>query len=360
MRGKGSRHADLPDDRGPGGRRAGTTGWPWPRPANGWGSTPCSGSDHYAGIPDGGRGALDAWTTLAAIGARTTTLRLGTLVSPVTFRHPAVLAKSVVTADHVTGGRVELGMGAGWFELEHREFGFPFPPSSERMDMLTEQVEIVHRLWDAGEDEVTFRGKHYTLEACRALPKPVQQPHPPLIFGGSAGPRSAALAARWADEYNVNFCSVDEIRARRARVLAAWEAAGRDAPPTFSFMTGTVVGADETDLHRRAARLMELEGETGDPAAWLKSVAGEYVVGTVPQVLDRLGELSDGGRGPDHDAAPAARRPRHGAADRRRTDPGRGEALDRLGVPFPRGLCPSAGSPGDLRSRAPGEQSSRP
>jgi F420-dependent oxidoreductase-like protein len=252
-------------------------------------------SDHYAGIPDGGRGALDAWTTLAAIGARTSTLRLGTLVSPATFRHPSVLAKSVVTADHVTGGRVELGMGAGWFELEHREFGFPFPPSHERLDILAEQVEIVHRLWDAGEDEVTFNGTHFSLEACRALPKPMQQPHPPLIFGGSAGPRSAALAARWADEYNVNFCSVDEIRARRGRVLQAWEAAGREAPPVFSFMTCTLVGADEQELHRRATRLMELEGETGDPAAWLAGVAGEYVVGTIPQVLDRLEELSEAG-----------------------------------------------------------------
>ncbi len=252
-------------------------------------------SDHYAGIPDGGRGALDAWTTLAAIGARTTTLRLGTLVSPATFRHPSVLAKSVVTADHVTGGRVELGMGAGWFELEHREFGFPFAPASERVDVLAEQVEIVHRLWDPNEAEVTFHGSHYTLEECRALPKPVQQPHPPLIFGGGAGPRSAALAAKWADEYNVNFCSVEEIRARRGRVLEAWEAAGRDAPPTFSFMTCTLVGADEAELHARAKRLMELEGETGDPKAWLESVAGEYVVGTVPQVLDRLGELSEAG-----------------------------------------------------------------
>jgi F420-dependent oxidoreductase-like protein len=252
-------------------------------------------SDHYAGIPDGGRGALDAWTTLAAIGARTSTLRLGTLVSPATFRHPSVLAKSVVTADHVTGGRVELGMGAGWFELEHREFGFPFAASSERMDVLAEQAEIVHRMWDADEPEFSFRGKHYTLEGCRALPKPVQRPHPPLIFGGGAGPRSAALAAKWADEYNVNFCSVEEIRARRGRVLAAWEAEGRAAPPTFSFMTCTVVGADEADLHRRAARLMEMEGETGDPAAWLASVAGEYVVGTLPQVVDRLGELSDAG-----------------------------------------------------------------
>jgi F420-dependent oxidoreductase-like protein len=252
-------------------------------------------SDHYAGIPDGGRGSLDAWTTLAAIGARTKTLRLGTLVSPATFRHPSVLAKSVVTADHVTGGRIELGMGAGWFELEHREFGFPFAGASERVDVLAEQAEIVHRLWDSGEPEVTFHGEHYTLEKCRALPKPVQQPHPPLIFGGSAGPRSAALAAKWADEYNVNFCSVEEIRARRGRVVAAFEAEGRDAPPTFSFMTCTLVGADESELHARAKRLMELEGETGDPKAWLEGVAGEYVVGTVPQVLDRLGELSEAG-----------------------------------------------------------------
>src|SRR5262249_31213830 len=138
------------------------------------------------------------------------------------------------------------------------------------------------------------QGEHYTLEKCRALPKPVQQPHPPLIFGGSAGPRSAALAAKWADEYNVNFCSVEEIRARRGRVLAAFEAEGRDAP-TFSFMTCTLVGADESELHARAKRLMELEGETGDPKAWLEGVAGEYVVGTIPQVLDRLGELSDAG-----------------------------------------------------------------
>jgi alkanesulfonate monooxygenase SsuD/methylene tetrahydromethanopterin reductase-like flavin-dependent oxidoreductase (luciferase family) len=200
-----------------------------------------------------------------------------------------------VTADHVTGGRVELGMGAGWFELEHREFGFPFAPASERVDVLAEQVEIVHRLWDGAEPEVTFQGQHYTLEKCRALPKPVQQPLPPLIFGGGAGPRSAALAAKWADEYNVNFCSVAEIRARRGHVLAAWETAGREVPPTFSFMTCTLVGADDAELHARAARLMDLEGETGDPKAWLESVAGEYVVGTVPQALDRLGDLSDAG-----------------------------------------------------------------
>jgi len=252
-------------------------------------------SDHYAGIPDGGRGALDAWTTIAALGAHTTTLRFGTLVSPVTFRHPSVLAKAVVTADHATGGRVELGMGAGWFELEHTEFGFAFPPASERMEILAEQVEIVHRSWDAAEPEFTFRGKHYTLEGCRALPKPVQRPHPPLIFGGGAGPVSAALAARWADEYNVNFSTVETILGARDRVNAAWEAADRSEPPVLSLMTGTIVGADQPDLLDRASRVMALEGETGDPKAWLDSVADEWIVGTTEQVLHRLGELSEAG-----------------------------------------------------------------
>ena len=252
-------------------------------------------SDHYAGIPDGGRGALDAWTTIAALGARTSTLRFGTLVSPVTFRHPSVLAKAVVTADHVTGGRVELGMGAGWFELEHTEFGFPFPPIAERMAILAEQVEIVHRSWDAGEPEVTFRGEHYALEGCRALPKPLQQPHPNLIFGGGAGPVSTALAARWADEYNVNFSTIETIRGARDRVHAAWEAAGRGEPPVLSLMTGTIVGADRDDLLDRASRVMALDGETGDPKAWLESVADEWIVGTTDEVLERLGLLSEAG-----------------------------------------------------------------
>jgi len=252
-------------------------------------------SDHYAGIPDGGRGALDAWTAIAALGARTTTLRFGTLVSPVTFRHPSVLAKAVVTADHVTGGRVELGMGAGWFELEHTEFGFPFPPPADRMAILAEQVEIVHRSWDAGEPEVTFHGEHYTLDGCRALPTPLQQPHPPLIFGGGAGPKSAALAARWADEYNVNFSPIETIRSARDRLFAAWESAGRAEPPVLSLMTGTIVGADEDDLHQRASRVMSLENETGEPKAWLDGVRDEWIVGTTEQVLERLRRLSEAG-----------------------------------------------------------------
>jgi F420-dependent oxidoreductase-like protein len=253
-------------------------------------------SDHYAGIPDGGRGALDAWTTIAALGARTRTLRLGTLVSPATFRHPSVLAKSVVTADHVTGGRVELGMGAGWFEREHTEFGFPFAAVRDRMDVLEEQVEIVHRSWDRGEPELTFEGRHYRLEGCRALPKPVQEPHPPLILGGQAGPRSAALAARWADEYNVNFATLDQIRERRARLDVACAAAGRDPSSLrYSLMAGTLVGADEDELLRRAARLMAVDGEQGDPKAWIEGLRAEWIVGTIEQVVDRLGELARAG-----------------------------------------------------------------
>src|SRR5256885_6490620 len=155
-------------------------------------------SDHYVSFSHPAEfDALDAWTTLAALGARTERIRLGTLVSPVTFRHPSELAKAVVTADHASGGRVELGMGAGWFEGEHRAYGFPFPPSADRYSILEEQVEIVHQLLDRDPAPVTFEGRHYQLEACPAVPKPIQDPHPPLILGGGAGPRAAALAARW-------------------------------------------------------------------------------------------------------------------------------------------------------------------
>ncbi len=173
-------------------------------------------SDHYLAFArQSERGALDPWATISALAAVTDRIRLGTMVSPVTFRHPANLAKMVVTADHVSGGRVELGMGAGWFEAEHRAFGFPFPDARERMDMLAEQVEIVHGLWGGEGDVFSFAGKHYRLDACPALPRPHQNPHPPLIMGGGAGPRSATLAAQWADEYDIVY--VDPGRGEGAR-----------------------------------------------------------------------------------------------------------------------------------------------
>jgi F420-dependent oxidoreductase-like protein len=254
-------------------------------------------SDHYLSFSrPAERGTLDAWATLSALGARTERIRLGTLVTPVTFRHPSELAKVVATADHASDGRVELGMGAGWFEREHRAYGFPFPPPGQRMEMLAEQAEIVHRLWDGGEEEVSFEGKHYRLEACTALPKPLQDPHPRLIFGGGAGPKSAGLAARWADEYNMNFVGPEECDKGRGRLSAACEAIGRDPSSLrLSLMTNTVVGSDRSDLEARASRLMERRGASGDPADFLAGLGPERIAGTFGQVLERLAEYAAAG-----------------------------------------------------------------
>ncbi len=210
-------------------------------------------SDHYGPVV-GERelGSLDAWTTLAALAAITSRIRLGTLVSPATFRHPSVLAKSAVTVDHVSGGRVELGMGAGWNEGEHVRYGFPFPPTSERMDIFAEQLEIVHR--QLTREPFSFEGEHYRLEDANPQPKPVQSPHLPLIVGGRGRPRSVALAARWADEYNTVSPTPDECRALRQRIAEACEREGRDPLP-LSVMTGLIRSPDEAV--RRLTELAE-------------------------------------------------------------------------------------------------------
>lgn len=252
-------------------------------------------SDHYLSVMGRSeRGSLDAWATLAALGAATERIRLGALVSPVTFRHPSVLAKMVVTVDHVSGGRAELGIGAGWLRAEHDAYGFPFPPIETRLEVLEEQIEIVHRSWADGPFD--FSGRHYRVEGLDALPKPVHRPHPNLIVGGSGGPRSLALAARWADEYNTVLTSPERCRHRRAAAARAWEEAGRD-PGTlvFSLMTGCVVGGDPGDLRRRARAVMERTGATGPVDEWLGRHRGDWVVGTVDEVADRLVELEEAG-----------------------------------------------------------------
>lgn len=254
-------------------------------------------SDHYLSFDHPGeRGALDAWTTLAALAPLTERIRLGTMVSPVTFRHPSVLAKAVTTVDHASGGRAELGMGAGWFEREHEAFGFPFPSTGDRMDILAEQVEIVHRLWDRDEDEVTFQGSHYRLDAVRALPIPLQDPHPPLILGGGAGPRAAALAARWADEYDVVYVGPEEAKEVRDRLSAACEAIERD-PGTLrlSLMTGIVVGADPAELERRAAALLDRSGKSEDVHEAIEGWRSDRLVGSVDEVLERLARFAEVG-----------------------------------------------------------------
>jgi F420-dependent oxidoreductase-like protein len=256
-------------------------------------------SDHYlSSSHPTERGALDAWATITALGAVTERIRLGSMVSPVTFRHPAMLAKSVVTADHVSGGRVELGMGAGWFEREHAAFGYPFPPLRERMDMLEEQVEIVHRLWGGDGDEVTFEGAHYRLDACPALPRAVQDPHPWLIIGGGAGPRSAAIAARWADEYDVVYVDPTGAKERIGRVSAACEAIGRDPSSVRrSLLTKVIVGRDEAEVRRRAAELMTWTNVEGDLDTYLADLRATHVAGTVDEVLERLAEYAAAGIG---------------------------------------------------------------
>ena len=250
-------------------------------------------SDHYLSVfraETGGRGSLDAWATINAMAAVTSTLRLGTLVSPATFRHPSELAKVVVTADHVSGGRVELGLGAGWHEPEHRAYGFPFPPIRERMDRLEEQLAIVHGSWT--ESSFSFTGAYYGLDGLDAQPRPVQRPHPPLLMGGSGGPRSAALAARYADEYNTPFASLEEIRTRKARVEAACAEAGRDPIP-FSLMTGVLVGRDHDEVHEKVAALAFVRD---DPGTDLQTLLAEtWLAGTVDEVGEQLVALRDAG-----------------------------------------------------------------
>jgi F420-dependent oxidoreductase-like protein len=242
-------------------------------------------SDHYMslmGHPP--RAALDAWATLSALAAVTSTLRLGTLVSPATFRHPSELAKVVTTADHVSEGRVELGMGAGWNEREHAAYGFPFPELGERFDRLEEQVEVVRR--SMSEDVVDFTGEHYTLEALEARPRPVQTPVP-LLIGGALGPRSARLAARWADEYNSIGAGVDELPQRRDRLERACRDAGRDPIP-LSIMTGTIVGRDRDEVAERARAVVGRISADLDVDEFLAARQDSWIIGTVDEVVERI------------------------------------------------------------------------
>jgi alkanesulfonate monooxygenase SsuD/methylene tetrahydromethanopterin reductase-like flavin-dependent oxidoreductase (luciferase family) len=249
-------------------------------------------SDHYlsvSGFHD--RGALDAWGTITALAARTTTLRLGTMVSPASFRHPSVLGKLATTADHVSGGRVEVGLGTGWSQVEHTAYGFPFGSMGERMDVLAEQLEILHDgHWGRGQTPYRFSGKHYTLTDLEARPAPVQRPHPPLIMGGAAGPRAARLAARFADEYNTVSPTLEEIAERRGRIAAACEAVGR-APIPFSVMTTTLIGADAADLRRRAGAHAAWTGTAVD----VDALDPTWIAGTPADVVAQLAAYEQAG-----------------------------------------------------------------
>ncbi|MGD0748904.1 MAG: LLM class F420-dependent oxidoreductase [Acidimicrobiales bacterium] len=255
-------------------------------------------SDHFLAMGgDGLPGPTDAWVTLGAIARETERIRLGTLVTSATFRLPGLLAVEVAQVDAMSGGRVELGLGAGWYDAEHSAYGVPFPPLGERFERLEEQFAILTGLWctPVGE-QFSYDGRHYHLKDSPALPKSVQQPHPPLIVGGGGPRRTPRLAATYAQEFNLPFSSLADTEAQYGRVRAACEERGRD-PGTLRLSAAQVVccGADEAEVQRRAASIgrqpdeLRANGAAGTPdevVARLRAFAGIGAQTMYLQVLD--------------------------------------------------------------------------
>ena len=243
-------------------------------------------SDHYISWFDESRRVLDAWVTIAGLAARTTKLELGTLVSPATFRHPAVLARSAATADEISGGRVTVGMGAGWQEREHRAYGFEFSTTRERVTRLGEQLEIVHDLLH--EDDVDFEGTYYRLEDAPGF----HRPDLPILVGGSAKPGTARPAVRFADEYNTLFGTLDQVRERKQALDEACERGGRD-PSTlrYSLMAPCVIGRDEQEVLASARRIGARFGQ--DPQEVLERHREHGPVGTIAEVAERLKQIEE-------------------------------------------------------------------
>jgi F420-dependent oxidoreductase-like protein len=239
-------------------------------------------SDHYLtmGSGDGLPGPTDAWVTLAGLARETSRIRLGALVTSATFRLPGPLAIAVAQVDAMSGGRVELGLGTGWYEAEHRAYGIPFPPLGERYGRLTEQLEIITGLWSTPTGSTySFPGAYYRVEDSPALPKPVQSPHPPVIVGGQGPRRTPRLAARFADEFNTSFLGVEDAAARFAAAAEASKAFDRRRPLVLSATAMVLCGRTDAEVRRRAEAL-------GRDVATLRSRGG--VVGTPAEVADRL------------------------------------------------------------------------
>jgi len=247
-------------------------------------------SDHYKRIGPGepGPGSTDAWVTLGALARETSRIRLGTLLSPVTFRLPGPLAISVAQVDQMSGGRVELGLGTGWFGEEHTAYGIPFLTTSERFERLAEQLEIITGLWaTAPGGTFDHQGTHYTLKDSPGLPKPVQRPRPPILIGGHGHRRTPALAAKYGDEFNLPFPSnVEAAAAQFERVRQACTEAGRD-PASIRLSAALVLccGRDDAEVKRRG----EAIGQSVD------QLRGGQAAGTVAEVVERIGEYADAG-----------------------------------------------------------------
>jgi F420-dependent oxidoreductase-like protein len=244
-------------------------------------------SDHYLKMGDGSGlpGPTDAWITLAGLARDTSRIRLGTLVTAATFRYPGPLAISVAQVDQMSGGRVELGLGAGWFEAEHAAYGIPFPGLGERFDRYAEQLAIITGLWATAEGETfSYAGKHYQVTDSPGLPKPAQRPRPPVLIGGAGQRRTPELAARYADEFNMPFAGLDDTAAAFGRVRAAVAAAGRaDSSMIYSFAQTVACGRTPQELDRRIAAIgwdrekFRTAGLAGSPA----------------ELADRLGQFGE-------------------------------------------------------------------
>ncbi len=246
-------------------------------------------SDHYLAMKvEGLPGPTDSWVTLAGIARETSTIRLGTLVTSATFRYPGPLAISVAQVDAMSGGRVEFGIGAGWFEAEHLAYAIPFPDLGERFERLEEQLEIVTGMWETPVGETfDYSGRHYTVVDSPALPKPTQRPHPPIVIGGGGPKRTPALAARFASEFNLAFPTLDFTRLQFGRVRTAVASAGRD-PDDITYSAAFVVcaGRSESEITGRAATIGREVDELRQNSP---------LVGTPAAIADRLAAFVDAG-----------------------------------------------------------------
>ena len=264
-------------------------------------------SDHYASFPGpGDRPTTDAWAVLAGLARETARLSLGALVSPVTFRYPGNLAKMIATVDEMSGGRIEVAVGAGWNETEHLAHGLPFPPIEERAERLEEELAILHGLWTEP-DGWSFEGRHYSLHGSSFRPKPIDAPgrprtasgapRPRLILGGEGSPRSMRMAVRWADEFNLTSAGPERVADRFEKLAETCRAAGRDpSTMTRSAMVGVLVGRDEAEVAARARTMMELlEVDPATGSEWFEARRRRWIFGTPDEARAMVRRFADAG-----------------------------------------------------------------
>lgn len=240
--------------------------------------------------------STDCWSTLAGLARDTKRVRLGTMVSPMSFYHPGQFAKAIATIDQMSGGRVSVGMGGGWFEKEHVAYGLPFDKSPRwRLDRLEDALEICTRLWSDGVGH-SYEGRQFSIKDAPGYPKPAQRPHPPIIMGGGGARRTPMLAARFADEFNT-FGGIDKFNERKQRLLNACQEIGRDPSTVKLSCAGcTVVGTDMDDVRRRAQIRLDFNNEKVHVDEWIKNMRGDgWFIGTIDQVAQQIKDLQAAG-----------------------------------------------------------------